>query len=139
MAAGTPRAIQGGIGRSTRLGAIVKGGVHLETLGRVETVVLDETDTLTFGRPDVRQLVPSAGTTGEDLPDVAAAAELRSEHPLGKAIVDYGRRRDRRIAEPTSFAYTPGRGITTKIRDTVRSRSAWMKPGADRPLYFSPL
>jgi P-type E1-E2 ATPase len=50
IAAGTPLAILGGIGRSARLGAIVKGGVHLETLGRVDTVVLDKTGTLTFGR-----------------------------------------------------------------------------------------
>src|SRR5437867_805183 len=51
IAAGTPLAILGGIGHSARLGAIVKGGVHLETLGRVDTVVLDKTGTLTYGRP----------------------------------------------------------------------------------------
>jgi P-type E1-E2 ATPase len=76
IAAGTPLAILGGIGRSARLGAIVKGGVHLETLGRVDTVVLDKTGTLTFGRPEVQEALPVAGTTSEELVDAAATAEL---------------------------------------------------------------
>ena len=66
IAAGTPLAILGGIGRSARLGAIIKGGVHLETLGKVDTVVLDKTGTLTFGRPEVQAIVPVAGFSIED-------------------------------------------------------------------------
>ena len=115
IAAGTPLAILGGIGRSARLGAIVKGGVHLETLGKVDTIVLDKTGTLTFGRPEVQQIVPSPGTTDDELLDAAASAELRSEHPLGKAIVAYARSQGRDIVEPTGFAYTPGRGIATQV------------------------
>ncbi|OYZ95538.1 MAG: heavy metal translocating P-type ATPase, partial [Rhizobiales bacterium 17-65-6] len=69
IAAGTPLAILGGIGRSARLGAIVKGGVHLETLGKVDTVVLDKTGTLTFGRPEVQAVVAVAGRSVEDLLD----------------------------------------------------------------------
>src|SRR5581483_2670330 len=80
IAAGTPLAILGGIGRSARLGAIVKGGVHLETLGQVDTVVLDKTGTLTFGRPEVTRLTPIAATSIDALLDAAATAELRSEH-----------------------------------------------------------
>src|SRR6516165_2649833 len=76
IAAGTPLAILGGIGRSARLGAIIKGGVNLETLGRVDTVVLDKTGTLTFGRPEVQEALPVAGTTSEELVDAAATAEL---------------------------------------------------------------
>ncbi len=119
IAAGTPLAILGGIGRSAWLGAIIKGGVHLETLGHVDTVVLDKTGTLTFGRPEVQQVVPVAGTTGAELLDAVATAEMRSEHPLGKAIVAYARSRGRNVIEPTSFAYTPGRGITTKLADAT--------------------
>lgn len=128
IAAGTPLAILGGIGRSARLGAIVKGGVHLETLGKVDTVVLDKTGTLTFGRPEVQQVLPVAGTTDDDLLDAAASAELRSEHPLGKAIVTYARSRERKIVEPTSFAYTPGRGIATRIAEStvLVGNRAWM-------------
>jgi Cd2+/Zn2+-exporting ATPase/Cu+-exporting ATPase len=111
IAAGTPLAILGAIGRAARLGAIIKGGLHLETLGRVDTVVVDKTGTLTHGRPDVQKVIPAAGVTAEAMLDAAAAAELRSEHPLGRAIVTYARSQNRDIREPDRFEYTPGRGI----------------------------
>jgi P-type Cu+ transporter len=128
IAAGTPLAILGAIGRAARLGAIVKGGVHLETLGRVDTVVLDKTGTLTFGKPDVQQIVPAAGLTSEAVLAAAAAAELRSEHPLGKAIVGYARRQKYDFAEPTSFFYTPGRGIraTTGEHEVLVGNHIWL-------------
>ncbi|MFZ1104805.1 MAG: cation-translocating P-type ATPase [Hyphomicrobiaceae bacterium] len=115
IAAGTPLAILGAIGRAARLGAIVKGGVHLETLGRVDTVVLDKTGTLTLGRPEVQRIVPVEGGAAEAVLAAAAAAELRSEHPLGKAIVAYARKTGGTVAEPAEFAYTLGRGITAKL------------------------
>jgi heavy metal translocating P-type ATPase len=119
IAAGTPLAILGAIGRAARLGAIVKGGVHLETLGRVDTVVLDKTGTLTLGKPDVQKIIPAEGASADTVLAAAAAAELRSEHPLGKAIVAYARRQKCDIAEPSSFAYTPGRGILARVDDHV--------------------
>src|SRR5579862_2214564 len=100
IAAGTPLAILGGIGRCARLGAIIKGGIHLETLGRVDTVVLDKTGTLTFGRPEVQRVVSAEGMGTEEILDAAASAELRSEHPLGKAIVAYVQAQGRPIGEP---------------------------------------
>lgn len=128
IAAGTPLAILGGIGRAARLGAIVKGGVHLEVLGHIDTVVLDKTGTLTFGRPAVQQIVPVGGASADELLDAAAAAELRSEHPLGKAIVAFARQRGRSVLEPTTFAYTPGRGIITRVADAtvLVGNQAWM-------------
>jgi len=93
----------------------VKGGVHLETLGRVDTVVLDKTGTLTFGRPEIQRVVCARGATAEKILDAAASAELRSEHPLGKAIVAYVRALGRPITEPERFASTPGRGITALV------------------------
>jgi heavy metal translocating P-type ATPase len=115
IAAGTPLAILGGIGRCARLGAIVKGGVHLETLGRVDMVVVDKTGTLTFGRPEVQRIVSAEGVSTEEILDAAASAELRSEHPLGKSIVAYVRAQGRPIREPERFDYTPGRGITALV------------------------
>jgi heavy metal translocating P-type ATPase len=115
IAAGTPLAILGGIGRCARLGAIVKGGVHLETLGRVDMVVIDKTGTLTFGRPEVQRIVSAEGMSTEEILDAAASAELRSEHPLGKSIVAYVRAQGRPIREPERFDYTPGRGITALV------------------------
>lgn len=129
IAAGTPLAILGGIGRSARLGAIIKGGVHLETLGKVDTVVLDKTGTLTFGRPEVQAVVPVAGATSEAVLDAAAAAELRSEHPLGKAIVIFAQNQQRVVAEPEHFAYTPGRGIAAKVAGStiLVGNQMWMQ------------
>ncbi len=131
IAAGTPLAILGSIGRAARLGAIVKGGVHLETLGRVDTVVLDKTGTLTYGRPEVQRVLPMAGVASDAVLDAAASAELRSEHPLGQAIVAHARARGRPAIEPTRFAYTPGRGIAAEIAGTtvLVGNQAWM---ADR-------
>jgi Cd2+/Zn2+-exporting ATPase/Cu+-exporting ATPase len=111
IAAGTPLAILGAIGRAARAGAIIKGGLFLEQLGQVNTVVLDKTGTLTFGRPEVRTLVPALGADALELLDTAASAELRSEHPLGKTIVAYARAQGRALKEPERFGYTPGRGI----------------------------
>jgi Cd2+/Zn2+-exporting ATPase/Cu+-exporting ATPase len=115
IAAGTPLAILGAIGRAARLGAIVKGGVHLETLGKVDTVVLDKTGTVTFGRPEVQAVAPCKGVGAAELLAAAAASELRSEHPLGRAIVACARRDGQTIIEPDEFAYTPGRGISARV------------------------
>jgi heavy metal translocating P-type ATPase len=128
IAAGTPLAILGAIGRAARLGAIVKGGVHLETLGRVDTVVLDKTGTLTLGKPDVQEILPAASVSADAVLATAAAAELRSEHPLGKAIVAHARRRKYELSEPTSFAYTPGRGILANVagHDVLVGNQLWL-------------
>jgi len=119
IAAGTPLAILGAIGRAAHRGAIVKGGLFLEQLGQVDTVVLDKTGTLTFGRPEVRRLIPAAGISEGELLEAAASVELRSEHPLGETIVAAARARGSSLHEPERFAYTPGRGIDA----TVEGRS----------------
>jgi Cd2+/Zn2+-exporting ATPase/Cu+-exporting ATPase len=136
IAAGTPLAILGGIGRAARLGAIIKGGLYLETLGKVDTVVLDKTGTLTFGQPEVQQLIPFAGCSSNELLDAAAAAELRSEHPLGQAIVAYAKSHGRSVAEPKHFAYRPGRGITATVAGTtilVGNRALLSDQGVELP------
>jgi Cd2+/Zn2+-exporting ATPase/Cu+-exporting ATPase len=111
VAAGTPLAILGAIGRCARQGAIVKGGLHIEALWRVDTVVLDKTGTLTYGEPAVTGVRPCPGFEPNDVVAAAATAERPSEHPLGKAILTYARVRGLESAEPASFAYTPGKGI----------------------------
>ena len=129
IAAGTPLAILGGIGRCARLGAIVKGGVHLETLGRIDTVVLDKTGTVTFGEPKVQQVSNCNGATTEEVLALAATAELRSEHPLGKAIIAHAREQGFPIAEPDSFHYTPGKGIVADHQGGTISvgNQSWMR------------
>lgn len=139
IAAGTPLAILGAIGRAARAGAIIKGGLYLEQLGQVNTVVLDKTGTLTFGRPEVRALVPTDGTEAERLLDSAASAELRSEHPLGKTIVAHAKALGRTLREPEYFSYTPGRGIDTVLegeRVLVGNQALMREHGVVVPAYL---
>jgi P-type E1-E2 ATPase len=91
----------------------------LESLGRVDTIVLDKTGTLTFRRPEVQTIVPTEGVSPEAVVEAAASAEARSEHPLGRAIVSYARARGRTILEPKRFDYTPGRGITAVLGEAT--------------------
>ena len=136
IAAGTPLAILGGIGRAARLGAIIKGGLYLETLGRVDTIVLDKTGTLTFGRPEVQVIFPAEGISSADVLDAAAASEARSEHPLGQAIVA----QRRPIVEPERFDYAPGRGITAVVGGAtvhVGNRSLMTDCGVGVPAGFA--
>ena len=114
IAAGTPLAILGGIGRAARLGSIIKGGIHLETLGRVDTVVFDKTGTLTLGEPVVTRLDTAPDVSEEELIRLAAIAEFHSEHPLARAVVVEAAARGVAATEPESFHYTVARGITAK-------------------------
>lgn len=134
IAAGTPLAILGGIGRAARQGAIIKGGLYLEALGTIDTVVLDKTGTLTFGRPEVRKLVTGRGIRESDLVEVAAIAERRSEHPVGKAIVAHAQALGFAPIEPEEFVSTPGRGVAASYLGEeilVGSRSFLHQRGFD--------
>ncbi len=114
VAAGTPLAILGAIGRCARGGAIVKGGLHIEALWRVNTVVLDKTGTLTYGEPAVTGVRPCPGVTAQEVAAAAAVAEGPSEHPLAKAILGYARGQRLALERPTDFSYTPGKGIVCR-------------------------
>ena len=115
IAAGTPLAILGGVGRAARLGAIIKGGLYLEILGRVNTVVLDKTGTLTLGRMEVQAVLPAVDRSEFAVIENAASAEMRSEHPLGKAIIARALAAGLPVHEPERFDYTPGRGISAVV------------------------
>jgi heavy metal translocating P-type ATPase len=111
IAAGTPLAVLGAIGRAARAGAIIKGGKYLEALWQIDTVAFDKTGTVTVGRPEILEIRPLTGVTERAVLDAAAIAERRSEHPLAKAIVRRADALGLLPAEPETFDYTPGRGI----------------------------
>jgi heavy metal translocating P-type ATPase len=115
IAAATPLAILGGIGRAAREGAIVKGGLYLELLSSVDTVVFDKTGTLTVGNPVVTSIVAAPGRTDRDVLQLAAIAEQRSEHPLGKAIVGKAAEAGLTVNPPERFEYIPGAGISCSL------------------------
>ena len=114
IAAGTPLAILGAIGRAAKAGAIVKGGRHMESLGSVDTIVLDKTGTLTLGHPEVVGLKPSR-VGSLDLLGLAASAERYSEHPFARAIVRKASELGVATADSTDFSAEPGRGICCKV------------------------
>jgi heavy metal translocating P-type ATPase len=137
IAAGTPLAILGAIGRAARQGAIIKGGLYLEALFVVDTVLLDKTGTLTFGTPQIREVVSADGFTERQILVAASIAERRSEHPLAKAIIARATELAIPVVEPDQFAYTPGKGVSANYRGEeiiVGSRTLLMERGIKRIL-----
>jgi heavy metal translocating P-type ATPase len=116
IAAGTPLAILGGIGRSAQLGSIIKGGLYLESLATIDTILLDKTGTLTYGTPEVGDVRPVEGVPVASLLQAAVTAELRSEHPVAKAILKKASDLGISGEEPEKFDYTPGKGIVAVCR-----------------------
>jgi Cd2+/Zn2+-exporting ATPase/Cu+-exporting ATPase len=116
IAAGTPSAILGGIGRSAQLGSIIKGGLYLESLATIDTILLDKTGTLTYGTPEVVHVRPVEGVPVASLLQAAVTVESRSEHPVAKAILKKASSIGISSEEPERFDYTPGKGIVTACR-----------------------
>ncbi len=116
IAAGTPLAILGAIGRAARIGAIIKGGIYLEALGQLDTVFLDKTGTLTLGHPVVSEIRNEPGITKRALLEAAASAERSSEHPLGRAIVRFAEQQNIQGIHPESFEYRIGQGVIASVQ-----------------------
>jgi heavy metal translocating P-type ATPase len=120
IAAGTPLAILGAIGRAAQKGVIIKGGRYLEGLSNVNVVVLDKTGTLTLGVPEVVEVRTAEGVTEQEVVRIAASAERFSEHPLAKAIAKRAKEWSLPVGEPEDFQYFPGKGIVCRV-DGVRT------------------
>ncbi|HXP80163.1 MAG TPA: cation-translocating P-type ATPase [Verrucomicrobiae bacterium] len=115
IAAGTPLAVLGAIGQAAQKGAIIKGGLYLEVLSRVDTVILDKTGTLSYGSVDVLEIQPAFGVSEEKLLVAAAIAESRSEHPVGKALLNKARELNYAWRDPDQFEYAPGKGVIAHL------------------------
>jgi Cu+-exporting ATPase len=116
MGLAVPTAVMVATGRGAALGVLVKGGEALERAGRVTTVVLDKTGTVTEGRPALVRLQTRAGGLDEGrLLALAAALEASSEHPLGEAIVAEARRRGLRLPPVERFESLTGRGVAGRV------------------------
>jgi len=134
IAAGTPLAILGAIGRAAREGAIVKGGLYLESLAAADTVVFDKTGTVTLGRPKVVRVRPCTPTSTEALVAEAAKAERLSEHPLARAVLDKADEMGLPALEPERGQYLPGKGIVSRAgqdETVVGSRAFAAERGVD--------
>ncbi len=115
----TPTAIMAAIGQATKQGVIIKSGEALEKMGKVDTIALDKTGTLTRGCLEVSDILPFSSMTKDELLVLAASAESRSEHPLAKAITGHARAKGLPLEETGDFEMTAGKGISARIRDKV--------------------
>lgn len=112
----TPTAIMAAIGQATKHGVIIKSGEALENMGKVDTVAFDKTGTLTFGKLEVSDVISlDKGTDASELLSLAASAEAKSEHPLGKAIVAYAKEQGVDVIESNGFKMTAGKGIRAEV------------------------
>lgn len=127
IALATPLAIVASVGRAARQGILIKGGLYLEALAKVDTLVMDKTGTLTLGRPQVTDVeISDLRFQVSDLVRLAASAEKFSEHPLASAILDEAQARRIEISSPAKFEALGGQGVVARINGneiTVGNRS----------------
>jgi P-type Cu+ transporter len=110
----TPMAIMVGVGRGAKAGVLIKNADALETLEKVDTLVVDKTGTLTEGKPRLVSMTETLATNPE-LFRLAASLERASEHPLAKVIVDSATERELKLSQPTEFKSIPGRGVVGSV------------------------
>ena len=112
----TPLVMIAAIARAARHGILVKGGLYLESLAKVDVMVFDKTGTLTANKPEVvRVEVSDSRFTEMELLSLAAAADRRSAHPLAKAVVDYATLKQVAVPEPDQYEQVQGRGVIATV------------------------
>ncbi len=129
----TPLSVVASVGSSARRGLLIKGGLYLEALAKVDCVVMDKTGTVTFGRPEVTDVIPlthphpdplpkGEGVRGKgrgegegDILRLAASIERHSEHAIASAIIEKAKKEGVEILEPEGFEYIVGKGITGRV------------------------
>jgi Cd2+/Zn2+-exporting ATPase len=114
LAIGTPAAVLSAVARAAQAGVLIKGGAHLENLGRLTAIAFDKTGTITVGKPRLTEIV-TFGATENEVFTLAAALEGRSGHPLAQAIVAAARERGLRWDEPADVEAVNGKGIRATL------------------------
>ena len=152
----TPVAIMVGNGKGAKNGIMFKTAVSLEETGKIQIVALDKTGTITNGEPKVTDILPTEKYSVEELVSYAFALEQRSEHPLAKAILEYGHEQQIKVKEVEDFKALPGNGLTavyegallaggnlsfietkTKVPATLKLRSEALAEEGKTPLFFT--
>jgi P-type Cu+ transporter len=125
----TPTAIMVGTGKGAQHGILIKSGESLERAHKLDTIVLDKTGTITKGQPEVTDIITDSEIGEDELLQIAASLENKSEHPLGEAIVNYARSKNLELIEPEDFNSIPGEGIEGRIkgRDVLLGNVKLMK------------
>ena len=135
-----PVALVAGLSRAAHFGVLIKGAGPLETMARIETLILDKTGTLTEGRPQIVSIDSHAGMSEDDILRLAAALDQASKHPVAQAIVAAAKARGFTLPVPSDVAEIPGEGVVGQVGghsvivggdDFVASRVGRM--GGDHP------
>ena len=112
----TPVAIMVGNGLGAKNGILFKTAVSLEEAGKVKIIALDKTGTITKGEPKVTDICPADGVSEEELLQTAFSLEQKSEHPLAKAVCDYGTEHAFKADDVSDFTALPGNGLTASLQ-----------------------
>jgi P-type Cu+ transporter len=107
----TPMAIMVGTGRGARAGILVRNAEALEVFGKVDTLIIDKTGTLTEGKPTLHSVVPQPGISEAELLQLVASLERSSEHPLAAAIVKGAEAKNLKLIDVQDFSSTTGKGV----------------------------
>jgi P-type Cu+ transporter len=117
----TPMSIMVAVGRGAHVGILVRNAEALETLAKVDTLVVDKTGTLTEGKPQIAgvQVFTGAGFTKDELLSVAASVEQSSEHPLARAIVRAAEEKKLALTQVSNFLATAGGGVEARLQNKL--------------------
>ena len=152
----TPISIMVGVGKAAEHGILIRNGEALQQAGKLTTVVLDKTGTVTAGHPEVTALVPSPGWDEDKLLRLAASLEAGSEHPLAQAVVEAAQARSLEIRPASTFEAVTGRGVRGTVEGeqvlfgnarfmheenvdlaTLPARAAELAAKAQTPMYLA--
>jgi Cu+-exporting ATPase len=111
----TPTAIVVAAGKSAEMGILIKNGNALEIANKINLVVFDKTGTITYGKPEVTDIIKLGNLTEDEILRLSASVERNSEHPLAEAIVRYARVRNLKLYEPKNFFSVPGQGVLADV------------------------
>ncbi len=114
----TPMSIMVGVGRGAELGVLIKDAEALERMEKVDTIVVDKTGTLTEGKPEVTDVIPSENHSKEDILQLAASLEKGSEHPLASAILNAAANKEIKTESVDAFEAVTGKGVKGYINGT---------------------
>ncbi len=111
----TPISIMVGVGKAAEFGALIRNGDALQQAGRLQTVVLDKTGTVTEGRPTVTEIIPAGQWQDDEILQLAASLEQASEHPLAQSILQAAQQRELQLTAGSDFEAIAGQGVRARV------------------------
>jgi len=140
IALATPIAMMASIGAAAKRGLMIKGGIVLEMLAEVDTLLIDKTGTLTLGKPKLVDIISMNGFTENEILQLAASAERYSEHPLANAIKEAAHGRGMSLSQPDNFQNQAGIGLTANVDGhLIRLGSGKTLNGTPKPEFVKDL